>query len=163
MDYIKLFYWLTVVDGLKDLLLAIAIFFGIFLALVVIINIIKFIEEEDDKIVKRWTKQLWWLIPIFSIAILSQVFIPSKKNVLLIIGGGTALNYVTNDSTCKQIPKELSTFVVTELKSMAADAKTSLGVADQQNKILDEAKNMSSKELIEKMKNDTTFAKILLK
>lgn len=57
----------------------------------------------------------------------------------------------------------MSTFVVTELKSMAADAKTSLGVADQQNKILDEAKNMSSKELIEKMKNDTTFAKILLK
>ena len=163
MDYIKLFYWLTVVDGLKGLLLAIAIFFGILLALVVIMNVINFIEEEDDKTVKRWSKQLWWLIPIFSIAILLQVFIPSKKNALLIIGGGTALNYVTNDSTCKQIPKELSTFVVTELKSMAADAKTSLGVADQQNKILDEAKNMSSKELIEKMKNDTSFAKILLK
>lgn len=92
MDYIKLFYWLTVVDGLKGLLLAIAIFFGILLALVVIINVINFIEEEDDKTVKRWSKQLWWLIPIFSIAILLQVFIPSKKNALLIIGGGTALN-----------------------------------------------------------------------
>lgn len=163
MDYIKLFYWLTVVDGLKGLLLAISIIFGVLLFFVIVGNIISFIDEEDDKDRKRWSKQLWWLIPIFSIAVLLQVFIPSKKNALLIIGGGTALNYVTNDSTCKQIPKELSTFVVTELKSMAADAKTSLGVADQQNKILDEAKNMSSKELIEKMKNDTSFAKILLK
>ena len=163
MDYIKLFYWLTVVDGLKGLLLAISIIFGVLLFFVIAGNIISFIDEEDDEDRKRWSKQLWWLIPIFSIAVLLQVFIPSKKNTLLIIGGGTALNYVTNDSTCKQIPKELSTFVVTELKSMAADAKTSLGVADQQNKILDEAKNMSSKELIEKMKNDTSFAKILLK
>lgn len=160
MDYIKLFYWLTVVDGLKGLLLAISIIFGLILAIVIIVSIINFCEEDDNS---RFTKQFWWLIPIFSIAVLLQVFIPSKKNALLIIGGGTALNYVTNDSTCKQIPKELSTFVVTELKSMAADAKTSLGVADQQNKILDEAKNMSSKELIEKMKNDTSFAKILLK
>lgn len=163
MDYIKLFYWLTVVDSLKGLLLAISIIFGVLLFFVIAGNIISFIDEEDDEDRKRWSKQLWWLIPIFSIAVLLQVFIPSKKNALLIIGGGTALNYVTNDSTCKQIPKELSTFVVTELKSMAADAKTSLGVADQQNKILDEAKNMSSKELIEKMKNDTSFAKILLK
>ena len=163
MDYIKLFYWLTVVDSLKGLLLAISIIFGVLLFFVIAGNIISFIEEESDEDRKRWSKQLWWLIPIFSIAVLLQVFIPGKKNTLLIIGGGTALNYVTNDSTCKQIPKELSTFVVTELKSMAADAKTSLGVADQQNKILDEAKNMSSKELIEKMKNDTSFAKILLK
>ena len=162
MDYIKLFYWLTVVDGFKDLLLALSIIFGILLFFVIAGNIISFIEEDaEDR--KRWSKQLWWLIPIFSIALLLQIFIPSKKNALLIIGGGTALNYITNDSTCKQIPKELCTFVISELKAMSADAKTSLGVADQQNKLLDEAKKMSSKELIEKMKNDTSFAKILLK
>ena len=160
MNYINLFYWLTVVDGVKAILMGLSIFFGVLLAITIVVTIINFCDDDDNR---RWSKQLWWLIPSFSVVLLLFTFIPSKKDALLIIGGGTALNYVTNDSTCKQIPKELSTFVMTELKSMASDAKVSLGVADQQAKLLDEAKNMSSKELIEKMKNDTSFAKVLLK
>jgi len=162
MDYIKLFYWLTVVDGFKHVLLGVLIIFGILLALNVILKLVSFIESDED-LNDRCSKPLRWIIPIFSICLLTHAFIPSKKDTLLIIGGGTTMNYVTTDSTCKQIPKELSTFVISELKAMSADAKTSLGVADQQNKLLDEAKKMSSKELIEKMKNDTSFAKILLK
>lgn len=72
------------------------------------------------------------------------------------------MNFLTTDSTAKQIPHELSNFVVTELKNMAADAKVDLNIKDQKQKILDEAKNMSTKELMEKMKVDSTFAKVIL-
>jgi hypothetical protein len=45
---------------------------------------------------------------------------------------------------------------------MATEAKVNLNIKDQKEKILSEAKDMTSKELIEKMKVDTTFAKIIM-
>lgn len=45
---------------------------------------------------------------------------------------------------------------------MAQDAKVNLNIQSQKEKILDEAKNMSAQEVIDKMKSDTTFTKILL-
>ena len=72
------------------------------------------------------------------------------------------MNFLTTDKSAKQIPHELSTFIVTELKNMAKEAKVDLNIKDQKEKILDEAKNMTAKELVEKMKVDTTFAKVLL-
>ena len=69
---------------------------------------------------------------------------------------------VTTDSTAKQIPHELSNFVVTELKNMAAEAQVDLNIKDQKQKILEQAKEMSVKELMEKMKVDSTFAKVVL-
>ena len=51
---------------------------------------------------------------------------------------------------------------MTELKNMAQDAKVNLNIQSQKEKILDEAKNMSTQEVIDKMKSDTTFTKILL-
>lgn len=90
------------------------------------------------------------------------IFTPSKKDALLIIAGGQTLNYLTTNETAKKLPDEALNFVVTELKSMAADAKVELGIQSQKEKILEEAKKLSSQELIEKMKVDTTLVKIVL-
>jgi hypothetical protein len=72
------------------------------------------------------------------------------------------MQFLTTDSAAKQIPHELSTFVVTELKSMAKEAQVDLGIASQKDKILEEAKNMTSQQLIERVKVDTNFAKIIM-
>jgi hypothetical protein len=90
------------------------------------------------------------------------VFTPTKKEALLILAAGGTMNYLTTDSTARQIPHEMTTFVVTELKSMAKDAKVDLGLSEQKDKILDEAKQMSAEELMGKMKADTNFAKLIL-
>ena len=90
------------------------------------------------------------------------IFTPSKKDALLIVAGGQTMNFLTTDKSAKQIPHELSTFIVTELKNMASEAKVDLNIKDQKEKILEEAKSMSAKELMDKMKVDTTFAKIVL-
>jgi uridylate kinase len=90
------------------------------------------------------------------------VFTPTKKETLLIIAGGGTMNFLTTDSTAKQIPHELSNFVVTELKSMAAEAKVDIGLSAQKEKILEDAKKMTTSELMEKLKTDTSFAKIIL-
>jgi len=168
MDYTKLFYWLTVADNART-------FFGWGVAIFTIILIVAtFIngsmalddkpELTDPKSPIRVVARKWQFIGVFfSILFWSlYLFTPSKKDALLIVAGGQTMNFLTTDSVAKQIPHELSHFVVTELKNMAADAQVDLNIKDQKQKILDEAEKMTSKELLEKMKVDTTFAKVIL-
>ncbi len=161
MNYTELFYWLTVADNARLLFKWGAGIFT-FVALVsTAVNIICRLDNEDNaaSIARNWIKWsypfmfLWWALLIFT---------PSKKDALLIVAGGQTMNFLTTDSTAKQIPHELSNFVVTELKNMASEAQVDLNIKDQKQKILDEAQNMSSKELVEKMKVDSTFAKVIL-
>lgn len=160
MNYTKLFYWLTVADNAKDLF---TVLIGIFTLIAVIATIAYFIcadsDDSDQRMARKW---MWWSYPFAILFWMLQIATPSKKDALLIVAGGQTLNFLTTDSTSKQIPKELSNFVVTELKNMANDAKINLNIQDQKEKILEEAKNMTSAELITKMASDSNFAKIIL-
>lgn len=160
MNYTKLFYWLTVADNAKNLF---TVLIGIFTFIAVIATIAYFIcadsDDSDQRMARKW---MWWSYPFAILFWMLQIATPSKKDALLIVAGGQTLNFLTTDSTSKQIPKELSNFVVTELKNMANDAKINLNIQDQKEKILEEAKNMTSGELISKMGSDSNFAKIIL-
>ena len=161
MNYTKLFYWLTVADNAKT-------FFGwvilIFTLIALISTIAYFIcisgtDDDDQRMARKW---MWWSYPFMILFWSLYIFTPNKKDALLIVAGGQTLNFLTTDSASKQIPKELSNFVVTELKNMASDAKVELNIQNQKEKILEEAKTMSSAELITKMASDSNFAKIIL-
>ena len=161
MNYTSLFYWLTVADNARDMFkVGLIIFTGI-AVIATIGNIIMRAEGEDDSAI-QCRKWMWWSIPFTFLFWSLFIFTPSKKDALLIVAGGQTMNFLTTDKSAKQIPHELSTFVVTELKNMAAEAKVDLNIKDQKQKILDQAKEMTAKELVEKMKVDTTFAKIVL-
>ena len=161
MNYTELFYWLTVADNARDMFrVGLVIFTGV----AVISTAVNFIcrgNGEDDVAVQA-RKWLWWSYPFMFLFWSLFIFTPSKKDALLIVAGGQTMNFLTTDKTAKQIPHELSNFVVTELKNMASEAKVDLNIKDQKQKILDEANNMSAKELVEKMKVDSTFAKVIL-
>ena len=93
---------------------------------------------------------MFWAYPLMFFWWSLYVFTPSKKDSLLIVAGGGALNYLTTDSTAKQIPHELTNFVVTELKNMAKDNEIDLNIKSQKEKILN------------KIKTDSTFKKVIL-
>jgi hypothetical protein len=136
----------------------------IFTAIAVIATIINFVcrSNDDDDAAVQARKWMWWSYPFMFLFWSLFIFTPSKKDALLIVAGGQTMNFLTTDKSAKQIPHELSSFIVTELKNMATEAKVDLNIKDQKAKILEEAKNMSAKELMDKMKVDTTFAKIVL-
>ena len=161
MNYTELFYWLTVADNARSMfVVGLVIFVGVaFIATV--INIICRGNGEDEGAVQA-RKWMWWSYPFMFLFWSLFVFTLSKKDALLIVAGGQTMNFLTTDSTAKQIPHELSNFVVTELKNMAAEAQVDLNIKDQKQKILEQAKEMSAKELMEKMKVDSTFAKVVL-
>jgi hypothetical protein len=161
MNYTELFYWLTVADNARLLFKWGAGIFT-FVALVsTAVNIICRMDEEHEAAEKA-KKWMWWSYPFMFLWWAGLVFTPSKKDALLIVAGGQTMNFLTTDSTAKQIPHELSNFVVTELKNMASEAKVDLNIKDQKQKILDEAEGMTAKELMEKIKVDSTFAKVIL-
>lgn len=161
MDYTTLFYWLTVADNAKILFNILSVVFGIVsgVSLVGYFVNIDSGSEKGQAMSRRW---LWWSFPICIFWTSLWIFTPSKKDALLIVAGGQTLNFLTTDKSAKQIPSELSGFILTELKNQAKEAAVDLNIKDKKEKILEEAKNLSGKELLEKIKNDSTFAKVVL-
>lgn len=184
MSWYQIFYWITRSDSIKgffDTASDIFTWLAVLSFIVVVIitafayatiseNRLKSTEEENSNADYRaYTKLRKYFSYIFYVTLgLSLVtwfcysLTPTKKEALLILAGGGTMNYLSTDSTAKQIPHEMTTFVVTELKSMAKDAEVDLGLSTQKDKILDEAKKMTTDQLLEKMKIDSNFAKIVL-
>lgn len=166
MNYSKLFYWLTVADNARGFFLTFTIIFTI----IAIISTLCFLFGRDgndlecpkDGLAERAKKWMWYGYPFMILFWSLFIFTPSKRDALLIVAGGETLNYLTTDSTARQIPKELSSFVVSELKNMASEAKVELESNSQKSKILDEAKLMTTEDIIKKMKLDSNFKNIVL-
>jgi hypothetical protein len=161
MNYTSLFYWLTVADNAKLFFGWFAIFFTIIFIIVQFVRVIAW-EQLDEKDINKINKWTWYSTPFMTVFISLWLFTPSKKDALIIVAGGSTLNFLTTDSSARQIPSELSNFLVTEIKNLAQDAKVELNIATQKEKVLEEVKNLSSSELIDKLKSDSTLKSILL-
>jgi len=173
-NYSKLFYWVSVADNATTLFGWMVVLFTIISIIATVIFFIGMVDENFSDTAKEnglsprqeflnWMRKwLFWSYPIMILFWMLYVLTPDKKQSLLIIAGGGVLNYLTTDSVARQIPHELTDYVVSELKSMAADAKIDLGLKTEKEKILESVKGLSSEELIEKMKNDNNLAKIIL-
>jgi hypothetical protein len=166
MNWYKIFYWLTVADNAKTFFATFMTIFTIFC----VISTIWFVVDRsgldlsspNDGGAERAKKWMWWCYPFAVLFWGLYILTPEKKDALLIIAGGGTMEFLTNDSTAKQIPHEMSSFVITELRSMAEEAKVSIGINNQRDKLLNEAKQMSAIELMEKMQVDSNFAKVIL-
>jgi len=168
MNYTSLFYWLVVADNARTMFI---VFICIFTAIVAISTLCYLIasstdgqgqtkdDETNQAMARKW---MWWSYPLMILFWSLYVFTPSKKDALLIVAGGQTLNFLANDKSAKQIPAELSNFVLTEVKNLAAEASVDLNISGQKEKLLEKAKKMSAEELMMEMKKDTAFAKVIL-
>jgi magnesium-transporting ATPase (P-type) len=127
-------------------------------------------DDDGKKIIepsilhwKRFSSLFFWLSLTFTlITWIGYVATPTKKDCLLIVAGGSTMEFMTTDSVAKQIPHEVMNFLSTELRNMAAEAKVDLGIQNQKEKVLESVKTMTAEELINTMKSDSTVAKIIL-
>lgn len=159
MDYTKLFYWLVVADNARTMFTTFVVVFTIIAVIATIAFLITGDSPDDQAMSRKW---MWWSYPLMVVFWSLYVFTPSKKDALLIVAGGQTLNFLTTDESTKQIPSELSGFILTELKNMAAEAKVELGIKDQKERLLEEAKTLTTEELLKKMNEDKNFADIIL-
>ncbi len=168
MNYTSLFYWLVVADNARG-------FFKVFMIMFTVIAFFATIcyifnsysegtgqtkdDEQNQRMARKW---MWYSYPFMIFFWSLFIFTPSKRDALLIVAGGQTLNFLASDKSAKQIPAELSNFVLTEIKNQAKEAAVDLNISDQKDKLLEKAKKMSAEELMTEMKKDTTFARVIL-
>ncbi len=179
MNWYYIFYWLTVADGVKSIFDTSSNILTSFAIVSLVAYLLTMVEkkaftcyeihnEDSDKMksINIWLKHFrsfFWISMIMAfITWIAWAAVPTKKDCLLIVAGGGAMNFLTTDSAAKELPHEAMNYVVTELRNMAVEANVDIGVSKQKNKILEEARNLTGAELIEKMKTDSTLAKIIL-
>lgn len=184
MNWYNIFYWISRGDSIKDFFdtssnifttLTVFAFIGVVVLTILLgaaIDERKSSTPEEDKrnptirsfsIVKRNFTIMFYVLLGFSLLTWAgYVLTPTKKEGLLILAGGGAMQFLTTDSAAKELPHEMTNFVVSELKTMAQEAKVDFGIASQKDKILEEAKTMTATQLVERMKIDTNFAKVIL-
>lgn len=164
MNYTKLFYWLVVADNAKTFFTAFTV---IFTAIAVISTIVFLVGRTEHKWVETNTgkmgrKFMFWSYPFMVLFWGLLIFTPSKKDALLIVAGGQTLNFLTTDSVAKELPSELTGFLVTEIRNLAHESGVELLSNTYKQQVLESAKAMGTQELLEKMQTDTTFANIVL-
>jgi len=184
MNWYQVFYWITRADSVKQFFDTFSNIFSWFAVLMFIGLIVCSVgaaiqvsenrsttDEEDkkDSDIRSWQKLrkyfAYVFYPCLAIALLTwfgYMATPTKKEALLILAGGGTMKFLSTDSASKQIPHEMTTFVLTELKSMAKDAEVDLGLSTTKDKILDEAKKMTGDQVMERMKIDSNFRKVVL-
>lgn len=161
INYTKLFYWLTVADNAKMMFKTFMIIFTIISVISAAVWIMCVIYNCYN-VAETGRKWLFWAAPFMIIFWSLFIFTPSKKDALFIVAGGGVINYFTTDSTAKQIPAEFSNFVLTQIKSMSQDVNVDMDLRTTKEKILESAKKMTAEELLERIKVDPDFAKIIL-
>ena len=159
MDYTKLFYWLVVADNAKTMFITFVVIFTLISGIATIAYLSNGDDDEAQAMSRKW---MWWSYPFMIFFWFLTIFTPSKKDALLIVAGGQTLNFLTTDESAKQIPSELSGFILTELKNMASEAQVELGIKDQKERLIEEAKTMTTEELLKRMNEDKNFADIIL-
>lgn len=160
MNWYSIFYWITVADGVKDFFDAFSDLFSwgavVCLALTIlciaIINDKHQVHTEQDHAsllywITFWRRSTLWLLLLAFITWGGYVFTPTKKDALLIVAGGAVGQFITTDSSAKQIPAEAMTLLRTKIRSEIIELNNPVA------SLTDTLQEKSKEELIELLKN----------
>jgi hypothetical protein len=139
MNWYQVFYWVTVADGVKSFFDA----FSNFFMTVMVISMLAWgiamgvyasnrdsysMTEGEVKEYKFWIssfrKIMIWAMIWTTITWGGYIFCPSKKDAVTIIAGGAVGNFITSDSSARQIPAELTLLVREKMRSEIQELKS---------------------------------------
>ena len=185
MNWYNVFYWLTVSSGVKSFFdVTSNIFTSAAIAsfiIFVILIIVKSINISDNKLktsnddntdpdfrgvslAEKYVKHIFYIsLGLSLFTWMGYVVTPTKKDCLLIITGGSIGNFVTSDSSAKQIPADAMKFLhlslQKEIKELDKETQEIImnQVPSKKNDFVDKIKTLSKDELIKFVQSDSTF------
>ncbi len=146
MNYYSLFYWLSVGDKLSTLF-AWSCFFSTFLFL--IFNAHTIFTKDSLRgdswflSVKKLSYFTWVWMPL---SWLLYIGTPTKKEALLIIGGGAIGNFITQDSSAQKLPSDVINFLRVQIQQATHETIKELSSTKK-------VEDMTKEELLEYIKN----------
>lgn len=90
-------YWITRCEAI----VAISIFVATCSFIVFCVALIGYYDDDEKTISANLIKKV---TPILVISLLLTVFVPTKKDLLLIYGVGGTIDYIKSNDTAKQLP-----------------------------------------------------------
>jgi len=161
MNWYGLFYLFSIVDKLTNGIIALAVICSIFYALFTILyfyhrttaNEYKGNKDSNRRTnAENWLKNIKWprriVLTLMVIGYLLVIFVPSRKDMIIIIAGGAVGEFVMNDKNAKQLPADITRFLRGEILKATADltdeAKASIGIKSK----ADSLKELSKEQLI---------------
>lgn len=116
MNYYTLFYLIGVLDKLAEVLLALVTIFGFLTVIMIIVKLIAWSENDIKPAVLKAIKRYFKLSIIgFAVFLIFYTVTPSKKDVLLIVAGGSIAEFVENNETAKELPNDVIEYFKREL------------------------------------------------
>lgn len=162
VNWYKVFYWMTVADNVKMVtgILSIALGIYIFIGFLAALGVGDSPWSDWERASRK--AYLIVLIPFF-ISIFSWMLVPSKRDMMVIVAGGSIGNFVSSDSSSRAIPAELTRYVRNYLKKEAddvdSDLKQELNLETPKDKLIRNVKDMTKEQIIEYLKTDTSLTK----
>jgi hypothetical protein len=164
MNWYKIFWYFTVADNLKNVTGWLAILCGLIFVIYTFMWAVNCGQEDEPffKSMSRSMRALWFtLFFMFVGNLFMWTLLPSKKDALIIIVGGSVGNFVTSDSSSAKIPADLTrylhTYMQREINDLDTDTKKELGLQTPKEKFIDKAKDLTRDQLLELLKKDTTI------
>lgn len=97
-------YWITRLEAINGVLFAIELISGLVLAICVIWMILSY--DDNDKVFNKSKRAFKKIITPFFVTTLLLVFIPTKKDMLMIYGIGGTIDYIKSNDTAKSMPNK---------------------------------------------------------
>lgn len=96
-------YWITVLGNISLLLVILCLLLGIYIAVAIIVTLAETYDDAD--FVENVNKfKLKFAIPLCIIFGFISCFIPSEKQLYMIFGVGSVIDYVQDSKKLKELP-----------------------------------------------------------
>ena len=128
-NYAKL-YWLTRLDYLQGIFLALAVIFGLVLIIYLVAYAFILAEYEGDAaaLAKKWKWARNLGIIFLCIGTVFASLIPTRSELVFIIAGGKTIDFVQKDSSINKIPNQatkiVSDMLENEIKKLKDEEKS---------------------------------------
>lgn len=115
-------------------------------------GVILYKGKSSFRLLSGWKKII---MPLTIFLWLLYLGIPSKKDAVLIIGGGYVGNFISQDSSAKQLPSDIVYFIRSNLQKYAEEAQVEIRGFTNTKTLADSLKEMSKEEITNYILNKT--------
>jgi hypothetical protein len=152
MNWYAVFYLFSLADKISAISGGLAVITALILTVILIVGLFG-LDDWDSDDWKIWRKFLYIFLPFTFFFSSMYMLVPDRKDMLLIIAGGSVGQFVATDENAKQIPADVARFLRHEIVNATAD----LGDSDKIRESLgipqpDTLKDMTKEQLIKIIK-----------
>lgn len=119
-------YWITRLGALGSILDVLSILGIVCLVFIVLCSPVLAIIMYDDlsqATRHRILRYARWLLITWLVAVAGSLFVPSQKEMLLIYGLGSMVDYVQDSDKCKELPDKAAEALTRYLDEVSKDGK----------------------------------------